>query len=155
MKKHRLDKVMNRLSLLLLFGTAVFLAIFWRHIPEEIPMHFNAAGEIDRWGPKAGLLMLPVITWLIYGLLTVVEQIFRIGNAGAKTTAKNQKQAYALLGHLFSTQKLLFVAMFTCITLWCALALALPVWFLPVTLGAVFGDMAYWIAGFARAQSLR
>lgn len=74
MKKHPLDKLMNRLSLLVLAGTAVFLAVYWHRIPARVPMHFNAAGEIDRWGTQAELLILPVISWLMYGLLTVVEQ---------------------------------------------------------------------------------
>ena len=124
MRKHSLDKLMNRLSLLLVLGTAVFLAVYWRSIPEEVPMHFNAAGEIDRWGSK----------W---------------GN-GAKGPEKNREQAFILLGHLLSTQKLLFTALFTWITLWCALALPLPAWFLPVTLAVVFGDMAYWIVRLIR-----
>lgn len=88
MRKHSLDKLMNRLSLLLLLGTAVFLAAYWRRIPEEVPMHFNAAGEINRWGSKWWLLMLPVITWLVYGFLTVAEQIFGICGNGAKGPEK-------------------------------------------------------------------
>ena len=150
MRKHSLDKLMNRLSLLLLLGTAVFLAAYWRRIPEEVPMHFNAAGEIDRWGSKWWLLMLPVITWLVYGFLTVAEQIFGICGNGAKGPEKNRGQAFILLGHLLSTQKLLFTALFTWITLWCALAQPLPAWFSPATLAVVFGDMTYWIVRLIR-----
>lgn len=153
MKKHTLDQLMNRLSLLLLLGTAVFLVVYWRRIPEEIPMHFNAVGEIDRWGSKAELLILPVITWLMYGLLTVAEQIPSAWNSDIKMTEKNREQVYALLGHLLSTLKLLVIAMFTWIILWCALTMPLPAWFLPIVLGAVFGDMVYWLVRLIRAQS--
>lgn len=152
MKKHPLDKLMNRLSLLLLLGTAVFLAVCWRYIPEEVPMHFNAAGEIDRWGSKAELLVLPVISWLMYGLLTVVEQFPGAWNTGVKVTEENRERVYALLSHMLSTLKLLTIAMFTWITVWCALARPLPVWFLPVVLGALFGDMIYWLVRLFRAR---
>ena len=122
MKKHTLDKMMNRLSLLLLLGTAAFLVICWRRIPEEIPMHFNAIGKIDRWGSKAELLILPVIAWLMYGLLTAVEHIPRIWNTGVRVTEENRERVYAVLGHLLSTQKLLIMVTFAWITLWCTLS---------------------------------
>ncbi len=152
MKKHPLDKLMNRLSLLVLLGTALFLALYWRHIPQEVPMHFNAAGEIDRWGSKAELLILPVIAWLLYLLMTVVEQFPGAWNTGVKVTEENRERVYALLGHMLSTLKFLIMVMFAWITLWCALAKPLPVWFLPVVLGAVFGDMIYWLVRVFRAR---
>ena len=152
MNKHPLDKLMNRLSLLVLVGSVVFLAGYWKQIPAEVPMHYNAAGEIDRWGTQAELLILPVIAWLLYGLLTVVEQVPSAWNTGVKVTAENREQVYALLGHMLSTLKLLVMVMFAWITLWCALARPLPVWFLPVVLGAIFGDMAYWFVRLFRAR---
>ena len=152
MKKHPLDKLMNRLSLLVLLGTALFLALYWRHIPQEVPMHFNAAGEIDRWGDRSTLLVLPVISWLLYGLMTVVEQFPGAWNTGVKVTEENRERVYALLGHMLSTLKFLIMVMFAWITLWCALAKPLPVWFLPVVLGAVFGDMIYWLVRVFRAR---
>lgn len=152
MQKHSLDKLMNRLSLALLLGTAAFLIVYWHRIPEEVPMHFNAAGEIDRWGSKSGLIVLPVISWMSYGLLTIVEQILGSWNTGVKRAGENRPQIYILLAHLISTQKLLFVAMFACVTLCCALTLPLPVWFSPLILGLVFGDMAYWIVRLILAK---
>lgn len=152
MKKHPLDKLMNRLSLLALLGTGGFLGLSWSRIPAEVPMHFNAAGEIDRWGGKAELLILPVISWLMYGLLTVVEQFPGAWNTGVKVTEENRERVYALIAHMLSTLKLLIMAMFTWITVQCALARPLPVWFLPVTLGAVFGDMIYWLVRVFRAR---
>lgn len=152
MKKHPLDKLMNRMSLLVLLGTALFLALYWWHIPQEVPMHFNAAGQIDRWGSKAELLILPVIAWLLYLLMTVVEQFPGAWNTGVKVTEENRERVYALLGHMLSTLKFLIMVMFAWITLWCALAKPLPVWFLPVVLGAVFGDMIYWLVRVFRAR---
>ena len=138
---------MNRLSLLVLVGTVVFLAGYWKQIPAEVPMHYNAAGEIDRWGARAELLILPIISWLLYGLMTVVEQVPSAWNTGVKVTVENREQVYALLGHMLSTLKLLVMVMFAWITLWCALARPLP-----VVLAAVFGNMAYWLVRLFRAR---
>ena len=152
MKKHPLDRWMNRISLFILLGTAVFLLVYWRHIPAQVPMHFNAAGEIDRWSDRSTLLVLPVISWLLYGLMTVVEQFPGVWNTGVKVTEENQARVYTLLSHLLSTMKLLIVVMFTWITVQCALAKPLPGWFLPVVLGVVFGDMVYWFVRVFRAR---
>lgn len=152
MKKHPLEKLMNRLSLLVLLGAAVFLAACWHRIPAEVPMHFNAAGQIDRWGDKAELLILPVISWLMYGLLTVVEQFPGAWNTGVKVTEENRERVYALLAHMLSTLKLLIMVLFTWITVWCALARPLPVWFLPVVLTVLFGNLIYWLVRLFRAR---
>ena len=152
MKKPFLDKLMNRLSLALGLGTTAFLVLYWHRIPARVPMHFNAAGQIDRWGDKAELLILPVISWLMYGLLTVVEQFPGAWNTGVKVTGENRERVYTLLGHMLSTLKFLTMALFTWITLWCALARPLPAWFLPVVLIALFGDMAYWLVRLFRAR---
>lgn len=152
MKRHPLDRWMNRLCLLILLSTAVFLVLYWGRIPAQVPMHYNAAGEIDRWGDRSSLLILPVISWLLYGLLTVAEQFPGAWNTGVKITEENRERVYPLLGHLLSTLKLLVVAMFTWIILWCALARPLPVWFLPVVLGVVSGDMVYWLIRVLRAR---
>lgn len=145
MKKLTLDRLMNRLSLLLLLGTAAFLAVYWRHIPEEVPMHFNAAGEIDRWGRRADLLPLPLLSWLMYGLVTAMELILGALGSGTWTEEGRRERALALLRHMASTMKLLLTVVFSWITLCCALARALPTWFLPAMLAAVFGNLLFWV----------
>ena len=34
----------------------------WRLVPDSIPAHWDAAGEIDRWGSKWELLIMPIAT---------------------------------------------------------------------------------------------
>lgn len=48
-----------------------FLIVFKNYgaLPDEIPVHFNAKGEIDGYGSKAMLWILPVISAGIYALL--------------------------------------------------------------------------------------
>jgi uncharacterized membrane protein len=61
---------------LLIAGMFVASAIVWRTSPDQIPVHWNAAGEVDRYGGKAeGLLMLPLITIGLYLLLLFLPRI--------------------------------------------------------------------------------
>ncbi|MFB5285398.1 DUF1648 domain-containing protein [Peribacillus sp. Hz7] len=37
-------------------GSLIFLIIIWGTLPEEVPAHYNALGEVGRWGSKWELL---------------------------------------------------------------------------------------------------
>ena len=50
------DVIMEILSLVLMIGVSLYIFIRWSSIPDKIPMHYNFAGEIDRWGGKGELL---------------------------------------------------------------------------------------------------
>lgn len=56
-------KWMIGLTLLSFVMTGIFLTL----APDTIPVHYNAAGEIDRWGSKYEFLLLPLLT-LVMGL---------------------------------------------------------------------------------------
>jgi uncharacterized membrane protein len=48
----------------------------WTTAPEQIPVHWNAAGEVDRYGGKfEGLLAMPLIATGMYLLLRFVPRI--------------------------------------------------------------------------------
>jgi hypothetical protein len=87
-------------SVVLLFG---YLALIAPQLPEQIALHFNAQGQPDRFGPPAGLLILPVIAglaWLVNALLGVW---FHRG-------PRERPAAYLLLGATLFVQALVWVA---------------------------------------------
>jgi len=48
-------------------------AAVWRHVPQRMPVHWNLAGEVDRYGGKfEGVLLIPLIAAGLYGLLLFV-----------------------------------------------------------------------------------
>jgi uncharacterized membrane protein len=62
--------------LLLLAGMFVLAALAWDGAPDAIPVHWNLAGEVDRYGGKAeGLLALPIIALVVYLLLLVAPRL--------------------------------------------------------------------------------
>jgi uncharacterized membrane protein len=58
LKKTAWDWITEALSLALVLGTILYLIVMWKSIPDTIPAHYNAAGEVNRWGGKSELLML-------------------------------------------------------------------------------------------------
>ncbi len=54
----------------------IYLAYIWNELPEKVPMHWNIKGEIDRFGDKSELLLIPILLpLLIYIIFLIVPQI--------------------------------------------------------------------------------
>lgn len=68
-----------RVELALLLVIAAMFAgalIVWPGAPAQIPVHWNAAGEVDRYGGKVeGLLGIPLMTLAIYLLMRFLPRI--------------------------------------------------------------------------------
>jgi Protein of unknown function (DUF1648) len=37
------------------------LSYKWNGLPDEVPAHYNALYEVDRWGSKMELFILPIV----------------------------------------------------------------------------------------------
>ncbi len=54
----------------------IYLAYVWEKLPEKVPMHWNMEGEIDRYGDKSELILIPLLLpLLIYVLFTIIPKI--------------------------------------------------------------------------------
>ncbi|WP_421808548.1 SdpI family protein [Flagellimonas sp.] len=47
----------------------VYLAYVWNQLPAQVPMHYNIEGEIDRYGNKSELILIPIMTSLLIYLI--------------------------------------------------------------------------------------
>lgn len=151
-KRNGYDIFINAACPVLLLGILVFLALRWRDIPDRIPGHYNAAGVVDRWGKKGELLVVPIISWIMYIGMTLVECFPHIWNTGARVTKQNEARVYRIIKNLIGTMKLLFVLNFTSLTMNSSFSRALPQWHLPVLLMLVFGSLIFFIIKLVRAR---
>ncbi|WP_298863890.1 SdpI family protein [uncultured Gimesia sp.] len=63
-------------QLLLIVGMFIMAAFTWSSAPDQIPVHWNLSGEVDRYGGKfEGLSGLPLITLALYFLLLFIPRI--------------------------------------------------------------------------------
>ena len=66
MKEHKGKLIFS--SLLVLLPLAAGL-LRWSRLPEQLPMHWNAAGQIDGWGSRlAGICLMPLFLLVIHGV---------------------------------------------------------------------------------------
>ncbi|RIV34777.1 DUF1648 domain-containing protein [Flagellimonas lutimaris] len=47
----------------------LYLAYIWNQLPAEVPLHYNIKGEVDRYGDKSELILIPVLTSLLIYLI--------------------------------------------------------------------------------------
>ena len=66
----------------------VYLTYIWNELPNQVPMHWNASGEIDRWGDKSELFMmlfmLTGITYFIFLVIPFIDPKQKLQNMGNK-----------------------------------------------------------------------
>lgn len=65
----------------------LYLAYVWGSLPKKVPMHWNIKGEIDRWGDKQELvlipILLPLLVYVIFLIVPVIDpkkQLVKMGN---------------------------------------------------------------------------
>lgn len=152
-ERNALDILEAIVSLSCLVGVVVYLILFWHTFPEQIPGHYNAAGEVDRWGDKSELIVLPIVSWVLYGLITLIERFPQAWNTGVRVTSENRTAVYRLLKSLIAVVKMSMLLMFASLTVISSLSLSLPVWYMLAFLVVLFGAIAYFIVRLSRLRS--
>jgi hypothetical protein len=76
------------------FGNTHFLIAIWKELSSAIPAHFNAAGEITRWGSKRELLILPVMGMFMTLFTQILEKYPESHNYPTRFNESNAAQFY-------------------------------------------------------------
>ena len=65
---------LNWLEATLLVAPLVALLLVWNDLPARVPIHWNLRGEINGWGSKASLLLIPLTNIGIIVLLHILPR---------------------------------------------------------------------------------
>lgn len=49
----------------------LYLAYVWNQLPAKVPLHYNIKGEIDRYGDKSELILIPILTSVLMYIIFV------------------------------------------------------------------------------------
>ena len=146
------DIIMEVLGLVMLIGTPLYLVIRWPSIPDKLPMHYNFAGEIDRWGGKGEVLFLVVMVWILYLMISLVEHFPSVWNTGVQVTLENRMRVYRTLKYMVKTLKLAMTLVFTFLIFNTVAGIPLPEWFTVVYVILIIGDLAFWLIRLYRVR---
>ena len=84
---------------------AIYLLLIWADLPEEVPMHWNASGEIDRYGSKNELVgLLFILNLPLYFILKYAPKIDQ-----KKKISETQLAGLRLVMHLFMSAMAVFI----------------------------------------------
>lgn len=106
------EKVSDVIGIAAIIFMVVYM--FWRYhvLPDTIPVHFGANGEVDRYGSKSELIPFPIIELFIFGLLTALERYPQAYNYPSRLNETNAaafyKNARQVLNYIKNLVALLF-----------------------------------------------
>lgn len=116
----RSNTLLQRILEISAFGIEIaillYLVMHYNELPDSIPQHFNAVGEIDAWTGKGSLLFLVIFAFFIYVLMSVVQHFPTIWNVPVEVNERNCTLIYQTLKTMLLYCKFFVVAMFAYIT---------------------------------------
>jgi len=79
----------NKVSLIVIVLIPfMYLAYLWKELPKKVPMHWNIRGEIDRFGDKTELILIPILlpllTYIIFLVIPKIDPKQKIKKMGNK-----------------------------------------------------------------------
>ncbi|MCH7321486.1 DUF1648 domain-containing protein [Solibacillus sp. MA9] len=92
--KTKLEWGFDTVGYLALATMFVVLIVNWSDLPAQVPAHVGANGQVDRWGSKWELLILPVIGIGLHFFLFVLEKFPETHNYPANFNEKNAVAFY-------------------------------------------------------------
>ncbi|SOC05183.1 uncharacterized protein DUF1648 [Ureibacillus xyleni] len=141
--KTKIEKMTDIICFGLFVLSLVYVVFNWGKIPDEIPGHFNATGEVDRWGSKYELFILPIIGTLQFILMSLLEKAPHMHNYPKRINASNVEQFYLQSRKLLNVIKNISLLMFGFLIVQIVRVTkgdiqTLGAWFMPILIGIIF-----------------
>ena len=72
--KTRFETFLDAVGIISYITLIVYLLAQYGALPDSVPGHYNAAGEVDRWGSKTELFILPIVAAVLWVPMTILEK---------------------------------------------------------------------------------
>ncbi len=156
---HYSDRLIELLCGIFVIVLWVFVIWIYIKLPEIIPVHYNESGNPDSYGNKLSIFILPLITSVIYILLTQLNKYPHILYYSEEITKKNALQQYTLATRIiryvkFTVSLLFLLIVITAMDEDIVESDGLGVWFAPVILIIVFVPLIIFILISIRKRKL-
>jgi len=144
------DKSLEILGWTSIFAIWILTITNYTNLPDTIPIHYNASGQVDGFGGRGNILTLPLIATILFIGLTIVNKFPHVFNYPTNVTADNALNQYTNATRLIRYLKFFIVIIFGLIALQTIRNVngqtsGLGVWFLPLTLGLIFIPLTYFV----------
>lgn len=145
-----IDKILEIAGWSALLTLWFIILINYSDLPDKIPSHYNAYGEVDGYGSKFLLIILTLISTILYISLTYLNRFPHIFNFPVKITQENAVNQYIIATRLIRYIKFIIVLIFGSIVFITIFNyknsnIGIGIWFLPIILILVFLPLIYFI----------
>lgn len=144
------ERIWNVVGILLFTASIIYIIVSFGSLPDKIPAHFNGAGEVDRYGSKFELLVLPSIGLILWVFLEIVERKPHIHNYPSRLNETNVEAFYMISRKMLNVIKNLCLLLFAYISfetvqIGLGEAESISNWLLPIIIVGMFVPMVYGI----------
>lgn len=152
--KTRFEKLFDVIAIILFVLAVAHLFVNYGSLPDRVPGHYNAIGEVDRWGGKTELFLLPVIgavLWIAMTLLEKVPHTYNYLNLNEKNITAQYKNGRLMMNVLKNECVLLFSFLtYQGIHVATGEAAGLGTLVMPVLLFCILGSTAFFLIRMLR-----
>ena len=148
------QRLLESFGIILVVFYIAYCALIYPDLPEQIPSHFNFAGEIDAYSSKGSFILLAAISVGLYLLVSVSQRFPSIWNVPKKKNASEEDIArnYSYSLSLLLWTKLEMLLIFWFISYCTAGGSNLPIIFLPLSMIILFGTVGYYTYQMCRKR---
>jgi uncharacterized membrane protein len=155
-----IDKIIEAIGWILLISIWVFVIYNYLDLPDTIPVHYNAAGEADKFGDKLNILALPIIASLLFVGLSYLNKKSHFFNFPTTITKENAVHQYSVATRMIRFLKLAILiifglVMFKTIQNTKGTETDLGIWFLPFTLVLIFVPIFYFLIQSSKSNFVK
>lgn len=144
----RTDQILEILGFLGIISLWLLTAFVYPRLPEAIPTHFNFKGEVDNYGDRNMVWLIPGVAVALFTLLTILNRHPYQFNYFVKITKENALLQYTFASRMIRTLKLSLIIIFNLLQ-WGLLKAAqdstphLNKLFLPLTVILILAPLGY------------
>ena len=144
------DLIIEIAGLVAVLAIWILLVVTYSRIPDTIPLHYNELGQIDRFGGKSSIFILPVLATALFVGMNILCRLPHLFNYPVKITENNAFFQYRNMARMVRCLTLAVILIFGYIFLHTVLntgenADGLGIWFLPVTVAMIFIPAIYFM----------
>ena len=96
-RRRRSVRTAGGLLILIILSHAIFAAVSFSRLPEEIPLHFDGAGDVDRAGPADATNWFAILVASMSGALFIGLAVFAVPRISPKNLSIPKKKLFLQL----------------------------------------------------------
>lgn len=111
-----LGKIIDLITLIITIIMIVYTLFVMSDMPDIVPTHINVDGDIDGYGKKSSILVLPILGLISYVGLSILQRKPQIFNYPIKVTDDNASVLYSIGAAMMRFVKTMIVFLFAFVT---------------------------------------